>query len=69
MRLAGNQLDVLHGARLTGVRAEPGPQQVAEDVARVPRAVGDVQGDLDEVAGVDDVVGDERCFAFGQPGL
>jgi hypothetical protein len=48
--LAGHQLDVVHGTGLTGVCAEPGPQQVAQDVAWLPGAVGDVQRDLDEVA-------------------
>src|SRR5579859_6646639 len=67
VRLAGRQLDELDGARLTGIRSEPGPQQVAEDVAGVSSTVDDIQGNLDEVAGVDDVVGDELCFAFGQP--
>jgi hypothetical protein len=44
------QLDVLHGPGLACVGAEPGPQQVSQDVALLTGAVGDVQRDLDKVA-------------------
>ena len=69
VRLTGDQLDVLHGAGLARAGAEPRPQQVGQDILRTPFAVGDVQGDFDEVARIENVIGDEQRLPFRQLGV
>lgn len=66
VRLSRYKLDVLSRAGSACIGAEPRPQHVGQDVARVAALLGNVQRDLDESACVDDVVRDERSFAFWQ---